>query len=92
MPIFRVFEHAKLRIGQLNHDKIEFTQGHYNDLVKFNDIYGNKYLTIRRREICFRSYVGVIQIGDLAIEILPKADNVREDKYKWQNALIYVVI
>ena len=61
-------------------------------LYKFNDSNGNKYFTGIRNGVKFKNYVGVIQIGGLTIEILPKADRrdvvSKEDYLPWHNALI----
>jgi len=58
-------------------------------MVKFNELHQNKYFTIIHQGIRFGSYVGVIQIGGLTIEILPKADNNENaDKNLWQNVLL----
>lgn len=58
-------------------------------MVKFNELHQNKYFTIIHKGIRFGSYVGVIQIGGLTIEILPKADNNENaDKNLWQNVLL----
>ena len=66
----QVFEYEKLRIDEKN-----FTETHLNSIVKFNEKNGNKYFTTIYKGVQFKSYVGVIQIGGLTIEILPKADN-----------------
>ncbi|MBS1744020.1 MAG: restriction endonuclease [Bacteroidetes bacterium] len=85
-----VFEHSKLRI-----DEQGFREHHFNALVKFNELHGNKYFTPGYRKIIFNSYVGVIQAGDKVIEILPKADNLpvneQRTKAKWQSALLYML-
>jgi 5-methylcytosine-specific restriction enzyme subunit McrC len=38
--------------------------------------------------IKFSHYVGIVQVDDLCIEILPKSDNSTDDKKVWQGALI----
>lgn len=80
----QVFEHQSLTIGTDG-----FTQGHFDRLVRYNEVHGGKYYDIGHNKIRFKNYVGVIQVGSLIIEILPKADASREpSREKWQKALI----
>lgn len=81
----QVFEHQKLRYD----DSGDFRKHHFDAMVKFNEQPQNKYFTIIHKGIRFGSYVGVIQIGGLTIEILPKVDNRdNADKNLWQNVLL----
>lgn len=81
----QVFEYQKLRYD----DSGIFRKHHFDAMVKFNELHQNKYFTIIHNGIRFGSYVGVIQIGGLTIEILPKADNNENaDKNLWQNILL----
>ena len=81
----QVFEYQKLRYD----DSGFFRKHHFDAMVKFNELHQNKYFTIIHQGIRFGSYVGVIQIGGLTIEILPKADNNENaDKNLWQNILL----
>lgn len=81
----QVFEYQKLRYD----DSGIFRKHHFDAMVKFNELHQNKYFTIIHKGIRFGSYVGVIQIGGLAIEILPKADNNENaNKNLWQNVLL----
>jgi len=85
-----VFEYSKLVV-----DNINFREKHFNALVRYNEINGNKYFTVGYRKVTFKSYVGVIQVGNLIIEILPKADNTAVNDTnavnKWQLALPYML-
>lgn len=87
--LIQVFEYQKLKFDSKEND---FTESHFNAMVKFNEKNDNKYYTIIHKGIKFNSYVGVIQIGGLTIEILPKADNnnsnSEEQKKKWHNVLL----
>lgn len=82
-----VFEYETLLV-----DGLFLTQEHFKALVKFNDLHGGKYFRIGYNKVTFNSYVGVIQVGNRTIEILPKADvsgkDVASAKNKWQAALL----
>ena len=87
--LIRVFEHQVLKIGEHGFEEI-----HFNALVKYNDSHENKYFVIGHNKIKFKSYVGVIQVKNLTIEILPKADNLpveESNKNKWQKALLFML-
>lgn len=73
MAVIKVFEHEKLTIHP---DDLErsITPDQFEKLCQFNDRNDNKYFTVIRNGIKFSQYVGVIRIGNLTIEILPKAD------------------
>ncbi len=87
--LIQVFEYQKLKFDNKEND---FTESHFNAMVKFNEKNDNKYYTIIHKGIKFNSYVGVIQIGGLTVEILPKADqnnsNSNTQKKTWQNVLL----
>ena len=83
----RVFEYSRLNIGEKG-----FQQAHFEQLVRYNERHANRYFTVGNGRIYFNSYVGVVQVGNLTIEILPKADknqaDTEGDKNKWQRALL----
>jgi 5-methylcytosine-specific restriction enzyme subunit McrC len=85
--IIQVFEYQQLII-----DNDKFCDYHFEMLVKYNEKHGNKYFTVGHKKIIFKQFVGVIQVKNLIIEILPKADNKRENdtitKEKWRSALL----
>ncbi|WP_329806176.1 McrC family protein [Flavobacterium facile] len=83
----QVFEYQKLKIGEFG-----FSKNQFDAMVRFNEKNQNKYFTIVHKGILFNSYVGVIQIGGLTIEILPKADkNDNPDKGTWQSVLLQML-
>lgn len=81
----QIFEHEKLYIDS------RFTDTHFKKIVQYNDKHGLKFFSVGYDYIVFKQYVGVIQIGNLVIEVLPKADSSansdEEAKSKWQKAL-----
>ncbi|RXG24257.1 5-methylcytosine-specific restriction enzyme subunit McrC [Leeuwenhoekiella aequorea] len=83
----QVFEYDSLNIGTKK-GKVEFKKKHFRALVKLNELHGNKYFTVGLNKITFKHYVGVLQVHDVCIEVLPKADRSSADEGAWQNALI----
>lgn len=83
--VIQVFERSRLKVDEEG----LFRREHFERLVRYNEAHGNKYFQVGHNSIYFESYVGVIQVGDLVIEVLPKADRDGvEDKNKWHEALL----
>lgn len=94
MPVIKVFEHERLNIHEDEFGR-SLTPGQFEKLCQFNDKNDNKYFTVIRNGVKFGQYVGVIQIGSLTIEILPKADKqtITKQEYdiqtkRWQSVLL----
>lgn len=70
-----------------------FTASQFAALVRYNDRHGCAFFNVGYNRLHFGSFVGVIQVGDLAIEILPKLDNTTGPGAtpKWQNALLQML-
>jgi 5-methylcytosine-specific restriction enzyme subunit McrC len=88
MPkIAQVFEHGTLAVGEQG-----FNARHFAALVRYNDRHGCAFFAVGHNRLHFGSFVGVIQVGNLAIEILPKLDNDPSgDQAKWQRALLQML-
>lgn len=83
----RVFEHDTLRIGEQG-----LTQSRFDALVRYNDRHQKQFFTVGSRSLHFCNFVGVLQVGTLTIEILPKADKrSSRDANKWQRALLQML-
>lgn len=93
--LIQIFEYERLTL--LPNERGELLLP--NELAKlyeFNDRNDNQYFTGIRDGVKFANYVGVIQVGGLTIEILPKADKKKglnsaahkAESEKWRNALL----
>lgn len=91
MPrLLQVFEHEMLRYPS-EREGVSFLEKDFQALVRFNEERQGKYFTVGHRGIRFAQYVGVLRVGDLTLEILPKADAdppTAENKRRWQGVLL----
>ena len=71
--VIQVFEFEKLTLYKDWRDRY-LEPRELEKLYEFNDNNDNLYFTGIRDGVKFNNYVGVIQIGGLTIEILPKTD------------------
>lgn len=85
--ILQVFEHEYLRVGE-GPDNI--SKLHFEALCRYFDT-NSKYFSLGRKKIKFNYHVGVIQVGGLTIEVLPKSDKANLDKHSWHNKLIEIL-
>lgn len=81
-PSIVVYEHQILKVGEDG-----FTQNTFNALKTFFGNRGVPYFSLINNGVKFCEYVGVLQIGDITIEILPKTDELGE-KDDWRKMLI----
>lgn len=67
-----------------------FTKSHWEALGWYNEKQGGRFFSLTPKGVKFNQYVGVIQVGNLTIEILPKISRVgeKENKGEWQKVLI----
>ncbi len=79
----QVFEHQTLRI-----DGDSFLQKHLDSLAVFQQQNGNQYFELLYKAVKFKQFVGVLQVGDLTVEILPKTDQYILPKLRWQRFLL----
>lgn len=82
-----VFEHQTINYGK-SYFGVKFKESHFNALAKLNELHDNKYFTLVHKGVKFSSYVGVIQIDDLILEVLPKIDRLEESPALWKDVLI----
>ena len=85
-----VFEYGWLVVGcSYGLSKTVFTDIHYKLLNRYltqNPDCG--YFSVYFNRIRFCNYVGVIHVGDVTVEVLPKIDKHISDKSVWQKILV----
>ncbi len=82
----QVFEYDFLAMGTRG-----FEKSHWEALGKYNDEHGGDFFRLTYNGVKFQQYVGVIQVGNLTIEILPKIGKEADptgNKDEWQQVLI----
>ena len=91
MTKIQVFEHQSISYSG-RYAIPEFNQKQYHAFESyFQKNERTPFFDLIPKGVRFKSYVGVIQIGDLVIEVLPKADRNRQSsatKETWQNILL----
>jgi 5-methylcytosine-specific restriction enzyme subunit McrC len=73
-----LFEHETVRVGQalrvVGGGEAVLTEPVFDALVRYNDANGGSIFRIGHRRITTTQFVGYLEVGALAIEVLPKAD------------------
>ncbi len=92
----QVFEHSTIRVGErlrtANGGEHELTAAQHHVLTVFADETRDRYFACGRRTVRFGSYVGLLSLGDLCIEILPKADRTEVGGHgRWHRALVQML-
>ncbi|MCH5719880.1 McrC family protein [Niabella hibiscisoli] len=82
-----VFEHDTLRLGQ-QVNGVSFDASMLKALQRYYGEQGVPYFTLLHNGVRFNEQVGVIQVGNTLIEVLPKANRADDSKTKWRNLLI----
>jgi len=87
MSRIQVFEHSFLSIGEKG-----FETHHFVALSKLNSLHEYQYFDLKHNGVVFKQFVGVIQVDNLTIEILPKTDRYesedKDSKTKWRDVLL----
>lgn len=87
-----VFEHQRIKIGDVI-DGYAISEHIIHSLQVHHGQAGVPYYTLTHLGIKFNEFVGVLQIGNTTIEVLPKIDKFHEnDKNYWQRFLIDMLL
>jgi 5-methylcytosine-specific restriction enzyme subunit McrC len=88
--ILVAYEHQTLRLGQT----LGLREEHLTALLALQERYAARWFTPLRRGLKLSSYVGIIQVTGLTLEILPKLDdpgrvrNAETEAAHWQHILL----
>jgi len=84
-PPIQIFEYGFLKIGEQGFDR-----PHWMALDKYNETHGGGFFSLHHNGVKFNQYVGVIQVGNITVEILPKIGKTapKGEEAKWQKVLI----
>lgn len=91
-----LFEHERLRVGETCETEI-FTQAQFDSIARWKERTNHPGLELGNRSIKATQWVGVLQVGALTLEILPKAQadgggEIRSDLVKkWKHILLEMI-
>ena len=89
--LIRVFEHQAIKLHQ-DIDGVTFDEKSLKALQSYYGDKGVPYYSLTNNGVKFNEFVGVIQVGNTVIEVLPKADKTPDGDAKtktyWQALLV----
>ena len=88
--LIRVFEHQSIKLHQVI-EGVTFDSDSLNALQSYYGEKGVPYYSLTNNGVKFNEFVGVIQVGNTVIEVLPKADKSTDDKNYWQALLVKIL-
>lgn len=87
----RLFEHQQLTVGQPVEGGV-FEERHWQKLRQFLHSSRYPYFQLLPQGVRFRQYVGVLQVDELTIEIVPKTDREQDGQTgPWQRVLLDIL-
>ncbi len=93
--VLQVYEHDTLYLNQSyktqSGESLRFVEIYFNVLLKYNDLHQGKYFAPVYQGIRFKNYVGIVQVDDLVIEILPKIQRTAST-VNWRDVLIEMLL
>jgi len=84
---FKVYEHRALRTDRADEAGQELSIAQLKALQVYHGDSGTPFFSLINNGVKFCEYVGVLQVGSLIIEVLPKTDAL-DNKDTWQQFLI----
>lgn len=77
MPVIALQEYGRLHIGELDPGRPSVTASHADVLLGLSKVYGfDVFKCANRTALSAQQYVGTVQVGNLAVDILPKVEGI----------------
>ncbi len=96
--IISVLEHQSVQVDATERgaqkQETFLTPDEFDALIRFNDTHQRRYFSAGYQCITFSQYVGYLQVGNLGIEILPKADQLDHAaarSFAWRDLLLEMI-
>lgn len=86
-----VYEWGWVSLGKQDNG-VEFKKSHLNALAIYEQQTQTNFFRTYFNKIRFNEHVGVIKVGDLTIEVLPKTDKHELEKAEWQKVLLDMLL
>ncbi|MCF8059962.1 MAG: McrC family protein [Bacteriovoracaceae bacterium] len=94
-----IFEHETLHVASSNEDlfsddgkRVKITSDEFISLQRFHYRISSNFYSLSHKKIILKHYVGLLRVGKLNINILPKIDKSETDTRKWHNILIQMIM
>lgn len=94
-----IFEHETLHVASSKEDlfddngeRVKITPEEFVSLQRFHSRISKDFFSLSHKRIKLKHYVGLLRVGKLNINILPKIDKLESDKNKWHNILIQMIL
>jgi len=86
-----IFEHGQLVAGNV-YSGVMFKESHVDLLARYHSSNPEcAFFVPSYKRILFKNYVGVIKVGHITIEVLPKTDRHTENTDVWQKVLLQML-
>ncbi|WP_255763312.1 McrC family protein [Fulvivirga maritima] len=86
-----VYEWSWLTLGQ-EVQGLQFKKKHLDALARYEQANQTGFFQVFFNKVRFNEHVGVIKVGDLTIEVLPKTDKHQLNKSEWQQVLLDMLL
>lgn len=94
-----IFEHETLFVASSKDElyneegnRVKISLKEFNDLQSYHSRISSDFFNLSNKKIKFKHYVGLLRVGNLNINILPKIDKDDVDTNKWHSILIQMIM